>query len=132
MGLGCSQLQGVLGAKAPRRQGKRRGSSSAAGLDCGRGSPSALQRIVYNPAIAAGVQDEKAMTDAVATGVAVVLFWPAAFLVSGRDGQNAAQLVQLPGQMAAIEQSITRKVSSNRRPMLATSQVTKAAKKLPI
>ncbi|MGI9476177.1 MAG: hypothetical protein ACR2PI_05705, partial [Hyphomicrobiaceae bacterium] len=70
------------------------------------------QRVSSNAATAAGVQDEKATSDAVATGVAIVLFWPAAFLVSGGDGQTAAELAKLRGQMEAIEQaSIKRRCS---------------------
>src|SRR5262245_45521104 len=52
----------------------------------------------------AGVQDQKRTNDQIATGVAIVVFWPAAFLVGG-DGQVAAQLSQLKGQMNAIEQA---------------------------
>lgn len=37
----------------------------------------------------AGVQDQKSTNDAVVTGVAVVIFWPAAFFVKG-DGATAA------------------------------------------
>ena len=51
----------------------------------------------------AGVQDEKAADDAVATGVALVLFWPAAFMIKG-DGATAHQLASLKGQLGAIEQ----------------------------
>lgn len=51
-----------------------------------------------------GAQDAKRSNDAVATGVAVVVFWPAAFLVGG-DGPTAAELGQLKGQMVAIEQA---------------------------
>jgi hypothetical protein len=50
-----------------------------------------------------GAQDQKRTNDAIATGVAIVVFWPAAFLVGG-DGQVAAQLSQMKGQMGAIEQ----------------------------
>jgi hypothetical protein len=50
-----------------------------------------------------GAQDQKRTQDQVATGVAIVVFWPAAFLVGG-DGQVAAQLAQMKGQMNAIEQ----------------------------
>ena len=40
---------------------------------------------------------------------AVVIFWPAAFLVGG-DKQTAAELAQIKGQMVAIEQaSISKK-----------------------
>jgi hypothetical protein len=44
----------------------------------------------------------------VATTVAVVVFWPAAFLVSGNGG-NAAELSRLKGDMEAIEQASIRK-----------------------
>lgn len=56
----------------------------------------------------AGVQDQKRTNDSIATGVAIVVFWPAAFLVKG-DGATAAELSQLKGQMAAIEQAGIRK-----------------------
>ena len=62
-----------------------------------------MARVSSAAARAAGVQDQKSSQDAVATGVAVVLFWPAAFLVSGGDGQNAAELAKLRGQKEALE-----------------------------
>jgi hypothetical protein len=62
------------------------------------------QRVSARAAQAAGVQDEQATKDAVATGVAIVIFWPAAFFVSGGNGQNAAELARLRGQMQAIEE----------------------------
>jgi hypothetical protein len=52
-----------------------------------------------------GVQDAKRSNDQVATGVAIVVFWPAAFLVGG-DGPMAAEL---KGQMVAIEQASIQK-----------------------
>ena len=61
-------------------------------------------RVSQRAAVAAGAQDSKATSDAVVTGVAVVLFWPAAFFVKG-DGANAAELAQLKGEMDAIEQA---------------------------
>ena len=67
------------------------------------------QRVTSHAQRAAGVQDEKATNDAVATGVAVVLFWPAAFFVSGGDGQTAAELAKLRGQKEAIEQAAIQK-----------------------
>ena len=67
------------------------------------------QRVSESAARTAGVQDEKANSDAVATGVAVVLFWPAAFFVSGGDGQTAAELAKLRGQKEAIEQASIKK-----------------------
>src|ERR1043165_6213540 len=45
-----------------------------------------------------GAQDQKRTNDQIATGAAIILFWPAAFFVGG-DGQVAAQLSQLKGQM---------------------------------
>ena len=62
------------------------------------------QSVSARAAQVAGVQENKRTNDAVATGVAIVLFWPAAFLVKG-DGQTAAELGQLKGQMTAIEQA---------------------------
>lgn len=51
-----------------------------------------------------GAQDQKRTNDQIATGVAIVVFWPAAFLVGG-DGPMAAELAQLKGQMNAVEQA---------------------------
>jgi hypothetical protein len=56
----------------------------------------------------AGVQNSKSTTDAVATGVGVVLFWPALFMIKG-DGTTAAELARLKGEMEAIEQVSIRK-----------------------
>lgn len=67
------------------------------------------QRVSSAAAQMAGVQDKKASNDAIATGVAVVLFWPAAFMVSGGDGQTAAELAKLKGQKDAIEQAAIQK-----------------------
>jgi hypothetical protein len=55
-----------------------------------------------------GAQDSKATGDAVATGVAIVIFWPAAFLIKG-DGATGAELARLKGEMEAIEQSSVQK-----------------------
>jgi hypothetical protein len=63
-----------------------------------------VQAVSARAAAVAGAQDQKRSNDAVATGVAVVVFWPAAFLVGG-DGPTAAELSQLKGQMIAIEQA---------------------------
>jgi hypothetical protein len=48
------------------------------------------------------VQDAKRSDDQIATGVAIVVFWPAAFLVKG-DGQAAAELARLKGEYEALE-----------------------------
>lgn len=55
-----------------------------------------------------GVQDSKSTGDAVATGVAIVVFWPAAFMIKG-DGQTGAELARLKGEFEALEQVSIRK-----------------------
>lgn len=52
----------------------------------------------------AGVQDANANSDAVAAGVALVLFWPAVVFISGNKA-NAAELSRLKGEMEALEQA---------------------------
>ena len=66
------------------------------------------QRVSSRAAQVAGVQDEKASGDAVATGVALVLFWPAVFFIKGNK-QNAAELGRLKGELEAIEQASIQK-----------------------
>jgi hypothetical protein len=51
-----------------------------------------------------GVQDSQRTKDQWTTAAAVVVFWPAAFLVGG-DKQTAAELAQIKGQMVAVEQA---------------------------
>jgi hypothetical protein len=66
------------------------------------------QSISAKAAELSGAQDQKRSNDQVATGVAIVVFWPAAFFVGG-DGQVAAQLSQLKGQANAVEQASIQK-----------------------
>jgi hypothetical protein len=66
------------------------------------------QNISAHAAEMAGAQDQKRSNDQIATGVAVVVFWPAAFLVGG-DGNTAAELARLKGQMQALEQASIQK-----------------------
>jgi hypothetical protein len=66
------------------------------------------QRISTQAATVAGQQDSQVTKDAVATAVAVIVAWPAAFLVQGDKG-NAAQIAQLKGEMNAIEQASIQK-----------------------
>lgn len=61
------------------------------------------QRVSARASEAAGVQQKKAQGDAVATGVALVLFWPAVFFIKGK-GANEAELARLKGEMETIEQ----------------------------
>lgn len=62
------------------------------------------QRVSNAAGAATGAQQQQASRDAVATGVSIVLFWPALFFIGG-DKQNAAQVAQLKGEMQAIEQA---------------------------
>ncbi len=55
-----------------------------------------------------GVQNKQANDDAVATGVALVLFWPAAFFIKG-DKQNAIELGRLKGEIEALERTSIQK-----------------------
>ena len=66
------------------------------------------QGVSARAAAVSGAQDQKRTSDQIATGVAIVVFWPAAFLVGG-DGPTAAELAQLKGQMVAIEQASIQK-----------------------
>ena len=81
-------------------------------------------RLSSRAAQAAGVQDEKASGDAALTAVAIVLFWPAAFALSG-DGQSAAELGRLKGEMDAVEQASIRKncgIQFRRTPVASAQQ----------
>lgn len=66
------------------------------------------QRISAGARQAVEVQDRKADNDAAATAVSLLLFWPAAFMIGG-DGDSAAQVARLKGEMVAIEQANTHK-----------------------
>lgn len=61
------------------------------------------ERISARAIALTGAQNNRATSDAVATTVAVVIFWPAAFLVGGDDAQTA-ELARLKGEMDASEQ----------------------------
>ncbi|MGL4727437.1 MAG: hypothetical protein ACRCWO_01655 [Bosea sp. (in: a-proteobacteria)] len=52
----------------------------------------------------AGAQDSRRSTDAVATTVGVIVFWPALFAVKG-DGATASELARTKGEMEAIEKA---------------------------
>jgi hypothetical protein len=62
------------------------------------------QSISTRAATLSGVQDSERTKDGWTTAAAVVIFWPAAFFVGG-DKQAAAELAQMKGQMAAVEQA---------------------------
>jgi hypothetical protein len=66
------------------------------------------QRLSRRASEVAGAQDSQASRDTVATAVAVVIFWPAAFMVGG-DRNTAAELGRMKGELDAIEQVSIRK-----------------------
>lgn len=76
------------------------------GLSCERLREEATV-VSSRAAAATGAQNQRAANDAVATGVSLILFWPAAFLVRG-DGAQAAEVARLKGEMDAIEQASRR------------------------
>ncbi|WP_342711213.1 hypothetical protein AAFG13_04275 [Bradyrhizobium sp. B124] len=62
------------------------------------------QGVSARAAALSGAQDSQRTKGTIATTAAVIVFWPAAFLVGG-DKQTAAELGQMKGQMVAIEQA---------------------------
>jgi hypothetical protein len=61
-------------------------------------------RVSARAAVASGAQDQNATNDTIVTTAAVILFWPAAFMIKG-NGANAQEVAQLKGDMDAIEQA---------------------------
>ena len=59
-------------------------------------------RISQRAAELSGVQDRKRTGDIVATTAAIIVFWPAAFLVGGDDAQTA-ELGRLKGEFEAVQ-----------------------------
>jgi hypothetical protein len=87
------------------------------------------QRVSRRVAEVSGVQDEKASNDAVATGVSLVIFWPAAFFIKG-DGASAAELGRLKGEFEALERvSIEKKCGLQFRRPPSTADATAAKRK---
>ncbi|MGY6569476.1 MAG: hypothetical protein ACXIVE_10835 [Salinarimonas sp.] len=66
------------------------------------------ERVSQRAVEVTGRQNERATRDAVATGVGLVLFWPALFFVRG-DGAQAAEVARLKGEMETIEKVSIRK-----------------------
>lgn len=65
------------------------------------------QRIGQQVATVTGQQQQKANNDALATGVGVVLFWPALFFLAG--GDHKTELAHLKGENDAIQQAAIQK-----------------------
>ena len=66
------------------------------------------QRISGRVAQVSGTQDQKATNDALITTAAIIVFWPAAFFVSGND-QTSAELGRLKGEFEAVEKAAIQK-----------------------
>ena len=70
-------------------------------------------RVSQRAAELSGVQNRKRTGDIVATTAAIIVFWPAAFLVSGDDAQTA-ELARLKGEFEAIQRVSAQKGCSIR------------------
>lgn len=53
--------------------------------------------------------DGDSTNDAIATGVSLVLFWPAAFFIGGNDEVKQVELSQLKGKLEAVQTAMIRK-----------------------
>lgn len=83
------------------------------------------ERIVARVSSASAAQSDKATNDAVATGVGLILFWPAIFfLASGTDRE--AELASLKGNYDAIDQATIKRKCSLPSPSGAPAQVANA------
>lgn len=67
-------------------------------------------RLSARVAEASGNQDDAATRDAVATGVGLVLFWPALFFLAA--GDNESELARLKGEFDAVERAAIEKKCS--------------------
>lgn len=73
-------------------------------------------------------QDDKASNDAVATGVGVILFWPALFfLAAGSDRE--AELASLKGNYDAVQQGVIQKKCLTPAQLEAERQAAEEARK---
>lgn len=59
-------------------------------------------RISNRAAEVTGAQQKRAENDAVAMGVALILFWPAIFALKGKGGAIEQEVASLKGQMEAV------------------------------
>jgi len=66
-----------------------------------------LERVSSRVAEVTGQQEEEATEDAVATGVGIVVFWPALFFLAGDDKEE--ELKRLKGQHEALEKVAIKK-----------------------
>jgi hypothetical protein len=71
------------------------------------------ERISMRASQLSGVQDRKRTGDVIATTAAIVVFWPAAFLVGGDDAQTA-ELARLKGEFDALQKVSVQKGCTTR------------------
>lgn len=84
---------------------------------------SEVARVSHKVNEIAGVQDKTATNDAWATGVGVVLFWPALFFIA-HDDQHT-QLAELKGQYDALQEVAIKKNCDIVKEMKAAEQEAK-------
>ena len=75
------------------------------GMSCGSLNAEA-QRVNARLVQTTGQQQEAANNDAAVTAVALVLFWPAAFFIAGKD--SSAELARLKGEADGIQAAAIR------------------------
>lgn len=68
---------------------------------------SELMRVSSKVREVAGAQQKQANNDAIAMGVALVVFWPALFFIGGNDRKE--ELSRLKGEYDALEQAAIQK-----------------------
>ena len=91
---GCAQKSGKIEAARVSTVGYDK-------LSCSQIRTEA-KKVADRAAELTGQQDKAAQDDAVATGVALVVFWPAVFFIKGNKTQ-AAELSRLKGELNALE-----------------------------
>lgn len=73
--------------------------------DCEQLSMEQIAIVQRATAMGASV-DKDATNDAIATGVSLVLFWPAAFFIGGNDDVKQVELSQLKGKLEAVQSAM--------------------------
>ena len=101
--LACAILLSGCAEKSENIQASYVSPIQYSGFSCKQLSEEGA-RLSARAAQVAGVQDKNAQSDAVATGVSLVLFWPALFFIGGNK-ENAAELARLKGEMEALEKA---------------------------
>ena len=88
-------------------------------------------RVVQKVDELTGVQKKKASNDAVATGVGMVLFWPALFALGGTK-QQEADYARLKGEYDAIQQAMIAKKCEQGTAPASTANAAGAVNAAPV